>query len=54
MRKLLATAYDYKEIADYSLERRATITSGDAGRVIEQARHFIDAVAARLSGDEEH
>lgn len=51
MRKLLATAYDYKEIADYSLDRRDTIASSDARHVIEQARQFLDAVAARLSGD---
>lgn len=49
MRRFLGMAYNYKEIADYSLDLRDRITAAHAEQAIEQARRFIEAIVARLS-----
>lgn len=51
MRGFLAKAYRFKEMADYDFEGRKTITLAAAEAAVDQARQFLDAVAARLSGD---
>jgi len=45
----LATAYEYKSIADYSVaSTSSSITAEDATSAIETAERFIDCIAALL------
>jgi uncharacterized protein (UPF0332 family) len=46
----LAKAYAYKEIDDYSMEKKSVITMAMAKNAIDLAEEFVDCIAGVLTG----